>query len=354
MRALHLAQNWIDKHDKPSIDIWKDTINFCRSFTSSEMCKSTPHLYVSALSTWDPQSHVSKHWQPRFPNIPKVSAAHSSAILMHIATKSPVHCVAISPNGGQIVSGGMMGLSVCGMQQVESSSRSSQGTQVGLGLLHFSPKGDQIVSGGEDSSVGVWDAASGEQLKKLTGHSGWVQSVAFSPKGDQIVSGGSNSSVCVWDAASGEQLKELTGHSGWVRKWRAAQGAHRALRKWRAAQEAHRALRLGSVCCIFTKGGSDCVWGGRLFLCVWDAASGEQLKSSRALRSDQSVAFSPKGDQIVSGGKTLLACWDAASGELKLRAQVRLLIWVMCPEEDCLCMYGMPQVSSLLSFTEGE
>ncbi|KAF5318282.1 hypothetical protein D9758_018588 [Tetrapyrgos nigripes] len=438
MRALHLAQNWIDKHDKPSIDIWKDTINFCRSFTSSEMCKSTPHLYVSALSTWDPQSHVSKHWQPRFPNIPKVSL-----------------CGNITKWGSDCVWGGLMGLSVCGMQQVESSSRSSQGTQVGLCLLHFhqrgirlclgghdssvrvwdaasgeqlkeltghsasgeqlkeltghsgwvqsvafspkgdqivsggddssvhvwdaasgeqlkeltghsasgeqlkeltghsgwvesvafSPKGDQIVSGGEDSSVHVWDAASGEQLKELTGHSGWVQSVAFSPKGDQIVSGGDDSSVCVWDAASGEQLKELTGHSGWVESVafspkgdqivsggktllcmcgmqqvesssRSSQGTQVGLQV-ESSSRSSQGTQVGLVCCIFTKGGSDCVWGDDSSVHVWDAASGEQLKELTGHSGwVQSVAFSPKGDQIVSGGSdSSVHVWDAASGE---------------------------------------
>ncbi|KAF5365096.1 hypothetical protein D9758_011004 [Tetrapyrgos nigripes] len=288
MRALYLVSDWIAEHDKPSIDIWKDTINFCRAFTSSEMRKSTPHLYVSALSTWNPQSHVSKCWQPCFPNIPKVSGAHSSAISMHIATECAVYCVAISPKGDQIVSGGEDS-AVCvwdaasGEQLKELTGHSGP-----VWSVAFSPKGDQIVSGGEDSSVCVWDAASGQQLKKLTGHSGSVQSVAFSPKGDQIVSGGRDSSVRVWDAASEEQLKELTGHSGLV---------------WSVA---------------FSPKGDQIVSGGDdSSVCVWDAASGEQLKELTGHSGPvSSVAFSPKGDQIVSGGKDLsVHVWDAASGE---------------------------------------
>ncbi|KAF5365105.1 hypothetical protein D9758_011009 [Tetrapyrgos nigripes] len=330
MHGLQLAQNWIDKHVESSIHTWKDAVRFCRSFTSSEMCKSTPHLYVSALSTWDPQSHVSRHWKPRFPNIPEVSATHSSAILMHIVTKSGVQCVAISPNGGQIVSGGFDG-SVCVWDAASGEQLKELTGHLGsVWSVAFSPKGDQIVSGGKDSSVHVWDAASGEQLKELTGNSGWVWSVAFSPKGDQIVSGGEDSSVRVWDAASGEQLKELTGHSGEV--WSVAfspkgdqivsGGKDSSVRVWDAASGEQLKELTGHSGWVqsvaFSPKGDQIVSGGEdSSVHVWDAASGEQLRElTEHSGRVQSVAFSPKGDQIVSGGfDSSVHVWDAASGE---------------------------------------
>ncbi|KAF5365069.1 hypothetical protein D9758_011013 [Tetrapyrgos nigripes] len=371
MRALQLAQNWIDKHVEPSIHTWKDAVSFCRSFTSSEMCKSTPHLYVSALSTWDPQSHVSRHWKPRFPNIPEVSATHSSAILMHIVTKSKVICVAISPNGDQIVSGGKGFVCVwdaaSGEQLkeltghsdwVRSVAFSPKGDKIVSGgddksvrvwdaasgqqlkeltghshlvwSVAFSPKGNQIVSGGEDSSVHVWDAASGEQLKELTGHSGWVFSVAFSPKGDQIVSGGEDKSVRVWDAASGQQLKELTGHSDWVQSVAfsptgdqiVSGGDDKSVRVWDTASGQQLKKLTGHSGWVFSVAlspkGDQIVSGGRdKSVRVWDAASGEQLKELTGHSGRvQSVAFSPKGDQIVSGGEDkFVHVWDPASGE---------------------------------------
>ena len=51
-----------------------------------------------------------------------------------------------------------------------------------------------------DQSVQVWNAKTGEQLKKLQGHTLGVYSVAFSPDGNQIVSGSSDQSVWVWDS----------------------------------------------------------------------------------------------------------------------------------------------------------
>ncbi|KAF5349804.1 hypothetical protein D9758_010207 [Tetrapyrgos nigripes] len=330
MRALHLVSDWIAEHDKLSIDIWKEAINFCRAFTSSEMCKSTPHLYVSAISTWDPQSHVSKCWQPCFPNIPKVSGVYSSAISMHIATKSSVCCVAISPKGDQIVSGGSHG-SLCVWDAASGEQlKELTGHSGSVWSVAFSPKGDQILSGGEDSSVCVWDAASGEQLKELTGHSGSVRSVAFSPKGDQIVSGGEDSSVCLWDAASGEQLKKLTGHSGSVRSVAfspkgdqiVSGGEDLSVHVWDAASGEQLKELTGHSGWVqsvaFSPKGDQIVSGGHdSTVHVWDVANGEQLKELTGHSGwIQSVAFSPKGDQIVSGGDDLsVHVWDAASGE---------------------------------------
>ena len=67
-----------------------------------------------------------------------------------------------------------------------------------------------------DSTVRIWDVASGEQVAQLDGHAGRVRSVGFSPDGAQIVSGGDDSTVRIWDVASGEQVAQLDGHAGGV------------------------------------------------------------------------------------------------------------------------------------------
>jgi hypothetical protein len=62
----------------------------------------------------------------------------------------------------------------------------------------FSPDGRQIASGSEDTTVRVWDAATGQHRKTLTGHSELVTAVAFSPDGRQIASGSWDETVRVW------------------------------------------------------------------------------------------------------------------------------------------------------------
>ena len=43
--------------------------------------------------------------------------------------------------------------------------------------------GSQIASGSDDKTVIIWDAATGDKVSELKGHSSYVTSVAWSPKG---------------------------------------------------------------------------------------------------------------------------------------------------------------------------
>jgi WD40 repeat protein len=86
----------------------------------------------------------------------------------------------------------------------------------------FSREGKTLASGSDDSTVKLWDAASGAVLQTLKGHSGSVRSVAFSPDGKTLAlepafsrdgktlaSGSDDSTVKLWDAASGAVLQTL-------------------------------------------------------------------------------------------------------------------------------------------------
>ena len=46
-----------------------------------------------------------------------------------------------------------------------------------------SPNGSKIASGSGDKTVIIWDAATGDKVSELKGHSGSVTSVAWSPEG---------------------------------------------------------------------------------------------------------------------------------------------------------------------------
>jgi RNA polymerase sigma factor (sigma-70 family) len=71
--------------------------------------------------------------------------------------------------------------------------------------------GGLIVTAGDDTTVRLWDAATGRQRHRLD-HGGWVRAVAVSPDGRRVASSSMDDYVRVWDAASGREIYKLAGH----------------------------------------------------------------------------------------------------------------------------------------------
>ena len=83
-----------------------------------------------------------------------------------------------------------------------------------VGSVAFSPDSQRLASGSYDSTIRIWDTASGRCLQTLKGHSDRVQSVAFSPDSQRLVSGSYDDTIRIWDTASGRCLQTLRGHNG--------------------------------------------------------------------------------------------------------------------------------------------
>ncbi|MCB9099798.1 MAG: pre-peptidase C-terminal domain-containing protein [Anaerolineales bacterium] len=190
-----------------------------------------------------------------------------------LTNTTQINSVAFSPDGAHVAGGDADGIiwvwNAAGGQELHQLT----GHTNGVNSVAFSPDGAQIVSGSADSTVRLWDVATGEELHRLAGHTGWVNSVAFSPDGAQIISGGDEGLVQVWDVATGEELHRLAGHTNWV----------------------------NSV--AFSPDGAQIVSGSAdRTVRLWDAATGQELQQLVGHTSEvNSVAFSLDGAQIISG-----------------------------------------------------
>ena len=96
----------------------------------------------------------------------------------------------------------------------------------------YSPDGHSIVTASIDGTARIWDTKSGKQLTVIKGHksspslrlmktmTGFGRPVffaAFSPDGQKVVTTGGDSTVRIWDAANGKQLKKFEVKRGGVK-----------------------------------------------------------------------------------------------------------------------------------------
>jgi WD40 repeat protein len=220
---------------------------------------------------------------------------------------------------------------------------------VGVLCVAFSPDGTRIVTGGStDSGTGeasVWDARTGVELLQLKGHTGQVMSAAFSPDGQRIITGSADGTVKVWDARTGTPRLDLEGPKGSQCAALSPDGARIVTgggfprgeaTVWDARtgmpQFALKGIkgRVNSVAfskdgrLIATGGvGTADKWPGAAM--VWDARTGVPLVELQGLKEPvKSVAFSPDGTRILTAaeyfnrGGTELKLWDARTGRVLL------------------------------------
>ena len=198
--------------------------------------------------------------------------------------------------------------------------------------LDFSADGATFLSGSRDTTMRLWDVATGAELRRFEGHTSTVMDVAFSPDEATALSGSWDTTIRLWDVATGEELRRFEGHTdavmsvafsadgttfvsgsrdGTLRLWDVTTGEE--LRRFEGHTDAVNSVMFGAEDQTILSGSSD------TSMRLWDVATGEEVRRF-AGHTDavMSVAFNPGPGraQALSGSfDTTLRLWDVATGE---------------------------------------
>jgi WD40 repeat protein/tetratricopeptide (TPR) repeat protein len=199
-------------------------------------------------------------------------------------------------------------------------------TEGSVRCVAFSPDGTTVATGGTDGTARLWDAATGKLIGSPLMQPGPVRSVAFRPDGKALLTA-AGGAARVWDVATGRPLGPPLQHQGPVRALALSPDGQTALtmindytaRLWEATTGhaigsplTHRG-RVNDV--AFSPDGQAVLTGSADGTArLWYAATGQPLGPPLAHRAT-SVAFSPDGRTVLTGGFDQTArLWDAATG----------------------------------------
>ncbi len=195
--------------------------------------------------------------------------------------------------------------------------------------LAYSPDGRLLAQAGEDKTITLRDAATGELVKTLTGHTDIVAGLAFAPDSQTLASASYDKTVRLWDIAAGTEKATLQGHSNWVLavafapdgKTLASASYDKLVKLWDVAtakEIASLAKHTASVrTVVFAPDGKTVASAGSdRVVRLWDVASRSVRHTLKGHKKNiRALAFSPDGATLASAAEdNTIKLWDPAAG----------------------------------------
>jgi WD40 repeat protein/DNA-binding SARP family transcriptional activator len=195
-----------------------------------------------------------------------------------------IGAVAFDPTGRLMATAGGDGLTkLWDVSPTGSRELLTVGTDAPATFSAYSADGGRLATGTEEGDVAVWNAATGERIAMLGGHTDRISGGGFSPDGRLLVTSGEDQTARIWDVSSGTELFAITDHTDTV---------------WSAT---------------FSPDGTKLATGGLDGLvALWSLPDGRQIARLDGIPAAFSVAFNREGSLLGVAGVGV-QIWDVTT-----------------------------------------
>jgi len=196
--------------------------------------------------------------------------------------------------------------------------------------VQISSDGQYGLSAAWDNSLRLWDLSKGSSPCRFVGHTNDVMSCAFSPDNRQIISGSRDNSIKMWNTLGQEKFNVAgsNAHTGWVSCTRFSPNPanplfvsgswDKSVKVWNGADLSFQADLLGHTGYVNTvtmsPDGSLCASGGKDGTAMlWDLNKGENLYSLEGQDVIHELVFSPNRYWLCAATGSSIKIWDLES-----------------------------------------
>jgi RNA polymerase sigma factor (sigma-70 family) len=205
----------------------------------------------------------------------------------------------------------------------------------------FSPDGRTLAVGSDGPTIGLWDVATGNKVRRLPRPVGTLTAMAYSHDGKVLaLAGKGDGAIVLWDLATHKERTRLPSHLitgvadvlAFAPDGRTLAAGFRSdsqsddtiyLWDWVSGKELRRikGACFGVDCLAFSAdsqtlaaGGNDCA------IRLWDTATGGPRHAGRPGHQARllSLAYAPDGKTVATAGLDSMIClWDPVTGDLR-------------------------------------
>ena len=260
-----------------------------------------------------------------------VFAAEKPEIFVQLGHSSPVHSIAVSPDGRYALSGAMDNVLKQWDLVTGREMKTFRGHTEYINAIAISRDGKYAASASADNTILLWEIQTGRAVKTFRDVNS-VTAVIFSPGGD-VVTGNYNGAVKIWNIHTGSHRELKNDFRGEVLGLMFLQGgkqlvvgrksgfrvvdvqADREERSFGVQSDKKTIRTIETI--SFSLDGRYALMGSRWSFILWDVQAGKEIRTFKGHSNTvKALSFSPDGKHIVSGSADhTMRLWEAETGK---------------------------------------